>query len=453
MINYTDPLNGNMVITSDSEMSASMLICQKENRQKYSADEISSLLAKAGIKNGVDIQKVNEVIDREIYNKEICIASGKPAIEGQDGEFEFHFKTALSYMPYENEDGSVDYSKIDFFIPVTKDTEIVTYHKGNPGMMGFTVTGRLLTAKRGREKPAIMGRGFKISDDGCHYTSLIDGKISYDEDKNRITISEMLSIDTDLTIKEGNINFRGAVYVRGAVRSGMKICASGNVTVDGIVEAAEVKAGGSILLRSGTFGNNKGVISAGKDIVGKFFEKCTVSAGNDISCSYIMESNVEAGRTIEVLGKKGLILAGEIRSFAGITSNSAGNEFGTLTRIIVGIDQRMTEKIEEIDEQVSKTDSEISIFKKGLVTDSPMRDRIEMALSVKVSKKIELVARKEALMQRVDKAASSFICIRSHVYPGVQVVINQDTMLNQKELTNVTFRKAKDHIGIFKNNR
>ena len=26
MINYTDPLNGNMVITSDSEMSASMLI-------------------------------------------------------------------------------------------------------------------------------------------------------------------------------------------------------------------------------------------------------------------------------------------------------------------------------------------------------------------------------------------------------------------------------------------
>ena len=399
------------------------------------------------------MQAVNEVIDKEIYNKEICIASGKPAIEGQDGEFEFHFKTILPYMPYENEDGSVDYSKIDFFIPVTKDTEIVTYHKGNPGMMGFTVTGRLLTAKRGREKPAIMGRGFKISDDGCHYTSLIDGKISYDEDKNRITISEMLSIDTDLTIKEGNINFRGDVYVRGAVRSGMKICASGNVTVDGIVEAAEVKAGGSILLRSGTFGNNKGVIYAGKDIVGKFFEKCTVSAGNDISCSYIMESNVEAGRTIEVLGKKGLILAGEIRSFAGITSNSAGNEFGTLTRIIVGIDQRMTEKIEEIDEQVSKTDSEISIFKKGLATDSPMRDRIEMALSVKVSKKIELVARKEALMQRVDKAASSFICIRSHVYPGVQVVINQDTMLNQKELTNVTFRKAKDHIGIFKNNR
>lgn len=60
------------------------------------------------------------------------------------------------------------------------------------------------------------------------------------------------------------------------------------------------------------------------------------------------------GRTIEVLGKKGLILAGEIRLFAGITSNSAGNEFEPLTRIIVGIDQRMTEKIEEIDEQVSR---------------------------------------------------------------------------------------------------
>lgn len=79
-----------------------------------------------------------------------------------------------------------------------------------------------------------MGRGFKISDDGCHYTSLIDGKISYDEDKNRITISEMLTIDTDLTIKRV-ISISGEMYTFWRGRSEMKICASGNVTVDGIV--------------------------------------------------------------------------------------------------------------------------------------------------------------------------------------------------------------------------
>lgn len=451
MKNYTDPLSGNMIIISENEMSADIILCEKENRQKYSVDEIMSFLAQGGVKNGIDKQKVNELIDKRIYNKQINIAKGKEAVEGKDGEFEFHFLTELSNKPYENEDGTVDYTRIDFFIPVKKDAEIVTYHKCLQGMMGFTVTGRLITAKRGREKPAIMGRGFRISEDNCHYYSMMDGKIMYDQVMNRITISEMLMIESDLTIKEGNINFRGDVYVRGAVRSGMKICASGNVTVDGIVEAAEIKAGNNILLRSGVFGNNKGFISAGKDIVGKFFEKCSVTAGNDISCSYIMESSVEAGKSIEVVGKKGLILAGELRAFIDVTSNNAGNEFGTQTRIAVGIDRRLTEKIEEVDDLIAKTDSEIAVFKKGLETDSPMKDRIEMALSIKTSQKIECVTRKEVLLQRLGKAASAFVCIRSNVYPGVQIVINEDSMLNQKKLNNVTFRRSTDHIGIFRN--
>lgn len=451
MKSYADPLSGNTVNISDDEMHATLILCSKDNGKSYSADEIMAFLGESGIKSGIDKQIVSDMASKKVYNKEVSIAKGKKPEDGTDGYFDFHFKTKLSNKPRECEDGSVDYSEIDFFIPVSKDAEIVTYHKCIHGMMGFTVTGKLLTAKQGREKPAIMGRGFKISDDNCHYYSVMDGQISYDPVMNRIMISEMLTVDSDLSIKEGNINFRGDVYIKGAVRTGMKVSASGSITVDGIVEAADLTAGKNILLRSGALGNKKGSISSGDSIVGRFFEKCNVNAVNDISCSYIMDSCMSAGKNIEVVGRKGLILAGETKAFQCIKSNNAGNEFGTITKIAVGVDRSFMERIDKIDELISKVESEIEVFQKGLENDTPMRDRIQMALHIKTNERIELTTKKEMLMQRMDQSSTSSVVISCRIFPGVQIVINDDSLFNQKALTNVTYRKLPDHIGIFKN--
>ena len=451
MRNFTDSLTGNMVLITDDEMCAGMLICQKESGQKYSIDELMTLLAAAGVRSGVDTQAVSEIAESGIYNREITIAKGKKAVEGVDGEFTFHFKTELSAKPLECEDGTVDYSQIDFFVPVNKDQEIVTYTKAIPGSMGFTVTGRLLVQKRGKEKPALTGKGFRISEDNCHYYSMLDGQIKYEPETGHINISEILTIPGDLTIKEGNVNFRGDVCVKGAVRAGMKICATGNVIVDGIVEAADIKAGKSILLKSGAFGSGRGSIIAGNDIMGRFFEQCTVHAGNNISCSYIMGCNMCADGQIEVIGKKGLILSGETRAFLQVKSNNAGNEFGTNTKIAVGIDDIYIKRSEEIDNKLAKINSEIEIFKMGLQNESSMHDRIVLALSIKMDEKREQEEKKAELMLKMENASRANICITSKVYPGVQLIIDNDAMMLQTELSNVNFRRYENHIAIFRN--
>ena len=103
--------------------------------------------------------------------------------------------------------------------------------------------------------------------------------------------------------------------------------------------------------------------------------------------SYIMGCNMCADGQIEVIGKKGLILSGETRAFLQVKSNNAGNEFGTNTKIAVGIDDIYIKRSEEIDNKLAKINSEIEIFKMGLQNESSMHDRIVLALSIKMDEK------------------------------------------------------------------
>ena len=54
------------------------------------------------------------------------------------------------------------------------------------GEDGIDVLGRVITAKKGKGLPPLVGRGFDKSVDGLTYTAAIDGKI--ERHKNRIII-------------------------------------------------------------------------------------------------------------------------------------------------------------------------------------------------------------------------------------------------------------------------
>ena len=65
--------------------------------------------------------------------------------------------------------------------------------------------------------------------------------------------------------------------------------------MDGIVEGAELVAGGQIILKRGIQGTGRGKMKAGTNIVSKFIESATAEAGGFIQTESIMHSNVTAG--------------------------------------------------------------------------------------------------------------------------------------------------------------
>ena len=74
---------------------------------------------------------------------------------------------------------------------------------------------------------------------------------------DRIVILPIHEVQGNAELSSGNIDFRGDVVIHGGVESGVKIRATGSITIDGVVEACTLEAGKDIILRSGMLGGNK----------------------------------------------------------------------------------------------------------------------------------------------------------------------------------------------------
>ena len=57
-----------------------------------------------------------------------------------------------------------------------------------------------------------------------------------------------------VNVGTGNINYEGAVLVNGDVTESMQVIAKGDVTINGFVESAVIRAGGDIIITEGAMG-------------------------------------------------------------------------------------------------------------------------------------------------------------------------------------------------------
>lgn len=88
-----------------------------------------------------------------------------------------------------------------------------------------------------------------------------------------LAIESVYEIKEDVSLKTGNIDFNGTVIIRGDVPTGFSIKASGDILIDGLVEAAHIEAKGSVTIVKGIVGSRTGgIIAGGKMFLWKFKE-------------------------------------------------------------------------------------------------------------------------------------------------------------------------------------
>lgn len=74
--------------------------------------------------------------DEEIYEQDVLVARGVPAVEGQDGFYEYKVNMNLEKKPKILPDGSVDYWSMYSVQSVQKDQVIAIYHPAVQGTDG-----------------------------------------------------------------------------------------------------------------------------------------------------------------------------------------------------------------------------------------------------------------------------------------------------------------------------
>ena len=158
----------------------------------------------------------------------------------------------------------------------------------------------------------------------------------------------MYEVPANVDTSTGDIEYEGNVLVHGNVLAGFSITAKGDIVVEGVVEGANLCAGGHIILKRGIQGMDRGVLKANGNISSRFIERATVEAGGYVSADAIMHSNVSAKGDITVDGKKGYITGGTIRSGSLVSAKTIGSSMGTNTNIEVGIEPAIISEYHEL---------------------------------------------------------------------------------------------------------
>lgn len=435
------------VSSDEMEVKINIPVVYESDMEPYifSRDEVLDALEQKEVKFGIDKETIEKIVDEKMYGQDITVAHGLVPEDGVDAKFDFYFDTDLTSKPMIREDGTADYWSIHLVELVKKRQVVARYCKAKAGKDGMTTKGKVVRCKNGRELPPITGHGFYKIDDNNLYVSDIDGKIEYTNKK--ILIMPVYEIYGDVCMKTGNISFKGDVIIHGNVRKGMAVESSGTVTVDGVVEAADIIAEKGILIRGGVQGGKRANIISKADINAGFIEYANVEAEGSITADSILDSTVVSHDTITVQGSNASIVGGSAYAASGVIASSVGNRHGVKTEITSGKPMNLIQEMFMLQSQIYDDKSLIDKietalnnaqknYKDGQMTQKQNIARMEL-LRAKVSKQADIArnsARLDYINTIMDKARGATIRVEKEIFQGSVISIDgQKTTLEQKQ--------------------
>ncbi len=448
--------NGSYLRVEDDNMKAWLYLKPpKAGENDFSRDEIVEFLKEHNVVRGYHESNISAVAKKHVYGREILVAQGSKPVEGENGYYEFFFETSKKRKPTIREDGTVDYSSMAEVSNVELGTKIAQYHHAIQGVNGYDVLGRETVAGASKDLPILKGRGFV--NEGDSYFATVSGKIDYRD--GHIDIKDQYEIRGDVDLTTGKVEFFGDIHISGNVGRGVVIRASRNVTIDGVVEAATIYAGGDIVMTRGIQGNQEALISAKGNVSAEFIEHATIEAGGNVRSNSFINANVVAAGRVLAEGTHGLILGGNVRGLLGVSAVSIGNEAETKTYVASGYTatdyenyveaiQKENENQKLLTEVVDRMTKILKEKRLGREKNSTETDRELVALNEDKDKYFGLLDKyrtaKDNFAATIEKGKGSMILANEKIFRGVTLCIEGNEYVVPE---NTVYMKYKNEAG------
>ena len=441
---------------ADDKTAAWLYLYAPEDGTSYEKSEVIRYLHLSGVQAGINESHVAAMCKKKIYEREVKIASSEKGEPGREGHFEFFFSTEKP-KPEIRKDGSVDYRSMSLVQNVDEGQLLAVYHPAVQGTAGRDVTGAVEKVNMYKELRPLTGKGITNEKDPNQYYAAKSGKVEYDGD-SKLSVVEVYEIQGGCDYANNAlIDFNGDVIIHGNVEAGVIVRAGKSLTVDGVVESANITAGGDVALKRGMQGGGKGSIVAGGDVFTEFLEYATVKAGGSIQSNVILNSKVNAGEQIMLTGKKGLIAGGNVHATLGINCQNAGNQSEIKTGIHVGVLPDIMEKRMAVTEEYNKTNAELDDVVAGMAKILRVRqqtgelsEQLQAHLDDLKNRKNEIYTKCVELKRSADemddvmlKSREAKIRISGNIYKGTvisindhEIVVNRDTSFTEYSAQN-----------------
>lgn len=420
------------------------------------------ILDKEAIKESLAIQGVTtgikeNVIDAYLKQREYCtslhIAAGVPPIQGKDASIEYFFDTDLRAKPQLNDDGSVDFHKLNGISHVSAGAVLATLTPEVKGKPGSDVSGAPIPPREVKKMKLSIGKNMAYTKDKKSVVSEVDGHVTMVG--GQMFVSNVYEVPADVDAGTGDIEYNGNIEVRGNVRAGFVLKADGDITINGVVEGATVIAGGDIIVARGIQGMGQGLLQAEGNIVTKFIENATVKAGGNITTEAVLHSTVMAGDAVLITGRKGFVTGGKVSAYTRVEAKTIGSTMGAETMISVGIKPEEKERAQQCQKEMSRLQKEITrlepvvkknlgLLKSGAKT-PPDKLRQMNSLIVQYRAYKRQYAENETelfnLYEKEEMCRDPRVCVNGKIYPGVKIVISECMYIVKETIQYCQFRK------------
>lgn len=446
------------IIVSDDKLKAFLKVTLFEDDADLDIKikDIEKALKDAGITYGIKEDKIAEVVENKNYDKDILIAEAKAPLPGKDGELIYHFEEKQKQAGTMRADGTMDFHSLDLINNVRVGEKIVTKIDSEAGTEGISVYGKKLLPPP--VKDFKLPRSKNTVKKGASLYSAVDGQIVREFQK--VVIKEVFTVNGDVDLSTGNIDFVGSVKVNGDVKEGFTIKAEGDIEIAGKAGACQLISGASILIKKGFIGRNKGKAEAKGDFVAKFIENATVSAENVRAYAAIMHSNIKARNSIEVTEGRGLIVGGKITARNLIVANSIGSSLATKTVIEIGMMPELKEKLKEnkkvhkkILDDLNKIQKSVellaSIKERGIKLPADKKqllEKLKIAESQLIEEKNEIEETLVELNKEIDVSTRASVHVKKCLFSGVHILTAHDKKVIQNKKTGCKFKEIKKQI-------
>lgn len=427
--------------------------------QMMYAPEIVNDLAYNHIRYGIDQDEISKFLSEREYCRDYVFAKGTEPVHGTDATIKYYFNVDVNLKPKKNEDGTVDYRDLNTISRVNAGDLLAKLIPEDNGTPGRDVYGTEIKPRSVKKGTLEYGNNIRISEDRTELYTEVTGHASLVNHK--VFVSDVYEVPADVDNSIGNIEYSGNVHIGGNVKGGFSVKAQGDIIVEGVVEDAELEAGGQIIVKRGIHGKNKGSLSAEGNVICQFIENATVTSGGFVETDSILHSQVSAYSEIHANGDKGFITGGVIRAGSLVEAQTIGSEMGAATHVEVGTDPKQKERMSELKVTIAEESSELEKIKLILATytrklqsgeklpPQKMEYIQKLAYSYKAKKGTlePLQEEYEKLQKGLTMANHAKVQIRNSIYPGVTLAISELELVIKDKQTFCQFMKKDGEIA------
>ncbi|MFC3033958.1 DUF342 domain-containing protein [Pseudoalteromonas fenneropenaei] len=450
-------VNAQMTVrVSDNNMLAEARITTAFGGKLVNVDQAQTILKQAGVVRGVNRQALDKFLGQQLELEagttySAIVAHGQRPKDGCDARFVRLCMTAQDRIlsPQERDGGKVDMRDLGAIITVKPGTPLMKRVPATPGEEGFTVFGDTVAPKPGRDFEIQVFDGTRI-DPSDPNLLIADAKGVPVAQPRGMRVDDVLCYE-NIDVTTGHVEFDGSVIVSGDIKDGMKVKASGDITVIGFVESASLECDGAITVVLGAIGRKRGEgepfscsINAKRTVSIGYAQYCKIHSEQDLFIDkQALHCDLSSRRLIRV-GKgetpRGKIIGGNILDAMRIETGEIGAPSGTRTRISIAQDwHSLREKQQQFKEFEKLLAAKAVALQqaKQKAHESPKSTKRDMYLQKLAAGEKQLslhMARNRRNTQLVQQKikrllAMSRVKVNELMHPGVELKIARDCML------------------------